>query len=135
MYRKIEYFYTSIKDEAGEGFRFLSRLAARKVDLMAVTAVPFGPCKTQLTLFPTDATQLLAAAKREKLTIDGPHPAILVQGDDQVGAFADVLAKLAGAKINVFSAHGMTDRRGGFSYIIYLKPSDVGQALESLGDS
>jgi len=132
MYRKISYFYTSIDDTVGEGFRLLSRLAARDVDLTAVTAVPFGPCKTQLTLFPTDAARLVAAAKRERLTLDGPHPAILVHGDDQVGAFAEVLAKLAAGKVNVFSAHAMTDRQGGFSYIIYLKPSDITKALESL---
>jgi len=30
MIRKIDYFYTSIKDESGEGFRFLSLLCIRQ---------------------------------------------------------------------------------------------------------
>ena len=58
MFRKIDYFYTSIKDESGEGFRFLAQLASKNVDLMAVTAVPFGPDKAQLTLFPKNPEKM-----------------------------------------------------------------------------
>lgn len=133
MFRKIEYYYTSIKDQSGEGFRFLKQLASRNVDLMALTAVPFGPDKAQLTLFPTNASSLVEAAKLENITLDGPHAAILVQGEDHVGAFAGVLAKLAASDINVFSVQGMTDGRGGFGYLVYLRPSDIDQALKSLG--
>lgn len=132
MFRKIEYYYTSIKDESGEGFRFLKQLASRNVDLMALTAVPFGPDKAQFTLFPANAASLVEAAKLEKIALDGPHSAILVQGADHVGAFADVLAKLAAIQINVFSVQGMTDGRGGFGYIVYLRPSDIDQALKAL---
>ena len=49
-----------------------------------------------------------------------------------MGAFADVLAKLAASKINVFSVQGMTDGRGGFGYIVYLRPSDIDRALKAL---
>jgi hypothetical protein len=132
MIRKINYFYTSVKDETGEGYRFLSRLAARGVDLMALTAIPFGPDKAQFTLFPTNPESLIEAAKLEKINLDGPHSAILVQGADRIGAFADVLAKLAAVNINVFSVQAMTDGRGGFGYIIYLKPSDIDRAMEAL---
>jgi len=132
MIRKINYFYTSVRDESGEGFRFLSRLAARNVDLMALTAVPTGPDKAQLTLFPTNTESLIEAARQEKITLDGPYSAILVQGADHIGAFADVLSKLAAININVFSAHGMTDGRGGFGYIVYLRPSDIDRALKAL---
>jgi len=134
MFRKIDYFYTSIKDESGEGFRFLAQLASKNVDLMAVTAVPFGPDKAQLTLFPKNPENLVEAAKLEKITLDGPHSAILVQGEDHVGAFAGVLSKVAKANVNVFSVQGMTDGRGGFGYIIYLRPSDIDQALRALNE-
>lgn len=135
MFRKIDYFYASIRDESGEGFRFLSRFAAHKVDLQAITAIPSGPDKAQFTLFPTDADSLVKAAKAEKIDLDGPHSAILVQGEDRVGAFADVLSKLAAATVNVFSAQAMTDGHGGFTYIIYLRPSDMDRALKALAAS
>ena len=132
MVRRIEYFYTSTRDGSDEGFRLLSRLAARNVDWMALTAVPFGPDKVQFTMFPTIPESLIDAARAEKIALDGPHFAILVQGVDQVGAFASVLSKLAAANVDVYSIQGMTDGRGGFSYIIYLKPSDIDRALKSL---
>jgi ACT domain-containing protein len=135
MIRKLDYFYASIKDESGEGFRFLDQLASRQVDLLALTAVPFGPGRAQITLFPTNAASLLSAAKHEKIALDGPHSAILVQGEDQVGAFASVLAKLAATHVNVFSVQGMTDGRGGFGYIVYVRPSDIDRALKALGAS
>lgn len=132
LVRKVEYFYTSTRDESAEGFRVLSRLAARNVDLMALTAVPFGPDKAQFTMFPTIPSSLIEAARAEKITLDGPHFAILVQGIDHVGAFAGVLSKLAAANVDVYSIQGMIDGRGGFSYIIYVKPSDIDRALKSL---
>jgi len=132
MFRRIEYFYATIKDESGEGFRFLSRLASRKGDLIALTAVPFGPDKAQMTLFPSEVASLLEAAKVEGISLDGPHSAIFVQGQDRVGAFAEVLSKLAAVEVNVFSVQGMTDGRGGFGYLLYLKPSDIDRALKAL---
>lgn len=134
MVRKVSYFYTSIKDESGAGFQFLSRLAARNVDLIAVTAVPFGPDRAQLTLFPAQAERLLEAARLEGMELDGPHAAIQVHGHDQVGAFAGVLEKLAAASINVFSVQGITDGRGGFGYLVYLRPSDVDRAFGVLAE-
>jgi predicted amino acid-binding ACT domain protein len=131
-FHKTEYFYAGVKDETGEGFRFLSRLATHKVDLLALTAVPFGPDRAQFTLFPMSSESLVDAAKREGIILDGPHAAILVHGEDQVGAFAGVLSKVAAAGVNVFSAQGMTDGRGGFGYVLYVKPSDVDKALEAL---
>lgn len=130
--RKVEYFYTSTRDESADGTRFLSRLAARNVDLMALTAVPFGPDKAQFTMFPTIPASLIEAARAEKIALDGPYFAILVQGNDHVGAFAGVLSRLAAANVDVYSVQGMTDGRGGFSYIIYLKASDIDRALKSL---
>jgi len=132
MFRKIDYFYTSIDDESGEGFRFLSRLASHNVDLMAITAVPMGPEKVQFTLFPTDPKTLIKAARIEGINLDGPHSGILVQDKDQVGAFANVLSKLATANVSVFAARGMTDNHGGFGYIVYLRPSDIERALRAL---
>jgi len=130
--RKVEYFYTSTRDKSADGSRFLSRLAARNVDLMALTAVPFGPDKAQFTMFPTIPSSLIEAARAEKIALDGPHFSLLVQGIDHVGAFAGVLSTLAAANVDVYSIQGMTDGRGGFSYIVYLKPSDIDRALRSL---
>ncbi len=38
---------------------------------------------------------LAAAAEKAGLPLDGPHPALLVQGDDELGALAGVQAREA----------------------------------------
>jgi prephenate dehydratase len=47
--RRVDYFYTTVKDEPGEAYKVLSMLANLGINLLAVTAVPFGPMNT-----PTD---------------------------------------------------------------------------------
>ena len=63
--RRVDYFYTTVKDQPGEAYRLLSQLADLGVNLLALTAVPIGPLHTQLTIFPED-TPMLAVATREK---------------------------------------------------------------------
>jgi prephenate dehydratase len=50
--RRVDYFYTTVKDQPGEAYKLLSLLASMGIKLFAFTAVPFGPMTTQLTIFP-----------------------------------------------------------------------------------
>ncbi len=65
------------------------RVIERKilVDLATNLEMNIGPANTQLTIFPDDSLKLISEAKKAGLDLDGPHPAILVQGDDKLGAF------------------------------------------------
>jgi hypothetical protein len=94
--------------------------------------VPFGPIRAQLTLFPEDPLALQSAAKKAGLVLDGPHPALIVQGDDELGALAGIHAKLFAADVNVYAASGVTDGRGSFGYVIYVKHEDIDRAVEAL---
>ena len=40
--RRVDYFYTTVKDEPGEAYKVLSLLASLGINLVAVTAVPFA---------------------------------------------------------------------------------------------
>lgn len=130
--RRIDYFYTTVPDRPGEAARFLSGLADLGVHLVAFAAVPVGPAHTQLTIFPDDDLALRDAAKKAGFALEGPHPAILVQGDDELGALAAVHEKIAAANVNVFAASGVGDGRGGFGYVIYVKPEDYEKAAQAL---
>ena len=50
--RRVSYFHTTVKDRPGEAFKILSSLAQGDVNLLAFAAVPLGPDRAQLTLFP-----------------------------------------------------------------------------------
>lgn len=131
--RRTNYFYITVEDQPGEAYRVLSRLAQLGVNLLAFTGVPVGPQRTQLSVFPEDAMRLQAAAKSAGLQLDGPHPAFLIQGDDQLGTLADVHERLYAAHVNVYASSGVTDGRGAFGYVLYVHPERFEQAANTLG--
>ena len=131
--KKVDYYYTSISDQPGSAYSLLSRLAAGEVNLLAFNAVPFGPNRTQLTLFPEDADALLRVLNKEGLNFEGPHSALLVRGDDELGALADIHVRLYDAQVNVFSSSGVTDGRGGFGYVLHVRPEKFERAAAALG--
>lgn len=130
--RRVAYFYVQVRDEPGEGYRLLTRLADLGINLVAFTAVPTGPATTQLTLFPEDEARLKAEGQRAGLELDGPHPALLVQGDDVVGALVALHERLFDAGINVFSSTAVSSGGGRYGYLLYLRPRDVDRAATAL---
>lgn len=130
--RRTDYFYTSVPDAPGEAYKLLSQLAGLGIDLVAFTAVPVGPTHTQLTLFPQDPLKLKTEAQRAGLALDGPHAALLVQGDDELGALAQIHEKLYAAQVDIYASSGVTDGRGSFGYVIYVRPAEFEQAAQAL---
>lgn len=131
--RRVAYFNTTVRDQPGEAYRALQALADLGVNLLAFTASPVGAERAQLTLFPEDAALLANAAAKSQFHLDGPHPAFLVQGDDQLGALAQIHEKLYAADVNVYASSGVTDGRGGFGYIIYVRHDQFDRACHALG--
>jgi hypothetical protein len=131
--QRVEYFYAMVRDEPGAAYRTLSLLAELGVNLLAFTAVPIGPARAQLGIFPEDGQQLIATAKRAGLALDGPHHVLLVQGDDELGALADVHKQLFDAGVDVYAAMGVTDGRGAFGYLIYVREEQFQRAAAALG--
>jgi hypothetical protein len=114
--RRVDYFYTTIRDRPGAAYKLLSQMAEMGLNMVAFTAVPMGPMHTQLTIFPEDTEKMAAAAQRAGMKVEGPHPAFLVQGDDELGALAE----------------GVTDGRGTFGYLIYVRPDEYDRAAGAL---
>jgi len=130
--RRVSYFYTTLRDRPGEAYRLLAEFAAGDVSLHAFGAMPIGPDRSQLQIFPERVEKLAAVAERAGLILDGPHPAILVQGDDQLGALVEVHERLYSVKINVYASTGVTDGEGQFGYLIYVAPNDIDTAIAAL---
>lgn len=130
--RRVDYFYTTVRDQPGEAYKVLSLLASLGIKLLAITAVPFGPMNTQLTIFPEDTGKLRSEAQKAGLKLDGPQPAFLVQGDDKLGALVDVHMKLYEANVNVYASSGVADGKGSYGYIIYVRADDYERAAAAL---
>ena len=130
---RVDYFYTTVKDQAGEAYKLLTALADLGVNLLAFNAIPLGSAGAQVSLFPEDPTLLTSIADKAGITLDGPNPALLIQGDDNVGVLAEIHQKLFAADINVYSANCVTTGKGTFGYLIYLRPDEYDKALTALG--
>lgn len=131
--RQVDYFYTTVEDRPGEAYKVLSGLADSGVNLLAFTAFPIGPLRTQLALFPEDTATLRATAAKIGMQIDGPLSALLVQGDSEMGALVQIHETLYEAGVNVYGSTGVTDGKGSYGYIVYLRPDDCERAAAALG--
>ncbi len=131
--RAVEYFHVTVKARPGEAYRLLSQLAAADVNLLAFNAVPIGPEVTQLVLFPDSTDGLIAFAEKADLVLTGPQRAFLVQGDDRLGALADVHQKLFDAQVNVYASTGITDGKGDYGCVLYIKAEHFKRAAHALG--
>ncbi len=130
--RRAEYFHATVVDQPGEAYRVLSALEGLGVDLLAFTAVPVGPDRTQLTLFPADPSKMTSEARKAKMELDGPHSALLLQGDDELGALVIVHEKLYRAGVNVYASTGVSDGHGKYGYVIYVREEDCERAAKAL---
>lgn len=131
--RRVDYFHCTVKDRPGEAYQLLSVLAGRGVELLAFNAIPGGIDHTQLVLFPAEVEGLLRAAGELGLVLSGPQHALLIQGDDELGALVEIHRQLYDAQINVFASSGVADGRGGYGYVIYVRDDQFDQASAALG--
>jgi hypothetical protein len=129
--RTADYFYVMVPDKPGEGARVLGELRSAGVNLVAYSGFPSGR-GAQLDVVPTDPAAFQAVAKQKKWKVKGPKRAFLIEGDDRVGACADVLGRLAAAKINVTAMDALAGR-GRYAAILWVKPRDVKKTASVLG--
>ena len=130
--RVVDYYYVEVKDKPGEGANALEALRATGVNLMAFHAFPKGR-RSQLDFVPSDGAQLKAAAKQARFKLTGPKKVFLIEGDDRVGAAAEIMGKLGEAKVNVTAMDAVCTGPGRFGSLLWVKPRDVKKAAKALG--
>ena len=62
-----------------------------------------------------------------------PISAFLVQGDDRMGAVADIVSKMGQARINITAIQAITAGEGRYGAILWVKPRNVDKAAQKLG--
>jgi hypothetical protein len=131
--RVVEYFYVVAPNKPGEGARALNTLKEAGVNLLAFSGFPQGR-RAQLDFIPADPAAFRHAAKQAKWKVVGPKRGFLVQGDDRVGAVADLLERLGTRKINVTAIDAVC-ADGRYGAIFWTAPKDVRKAAALLGAS
>ena len=131
--RTVQYGYITVPDKAGEGARILSALKSAGVDLLAYLGFPEGRGKAQIDLVAEDMAAVKAVAKANKWKMSPVKKAFLVQGDDRIGACADVIGRLAGAKISITAAEGISAGAGRWGMILWVDSRAYAKAAKTLG--
>ncbi|MGD0780321.1 MAG: hypothetical protein ABR954_06040 [Dehalococcoidales bacterium] len=131
--RRIEYYYTEVPDRPGAGANILNALKAARVKLTAYTGFPTTRGRAQLDFVPSNERAFLVAARKADIKLVGPKTAFLIQGDDRVGAVADILSKLGQARLNVVAMNAIAAGKRRYGAILWVKPRNVTKAAEILG--
>jgi hypothetical protein len=120
--RVVEHYSASILNKVGEGARVLGALRDSGVNLIAFWGYKHGAGRAQLKFIPEDSAIFVAAAKQAKLRLR-KSTGLFIHGDDRPGAIADILAKLAGARINVAAVQAVCGGGGSYGTIVFLPPA------------
>ncbi len=131
--RRVQYFYATVRGEPDDAFEVLTHLAGKGVNLLALNTMPLGPDAMQLTLFPEDAARMQDAARAVGLALEGPHAALLVQGEDELGVVAKLHSQLHRGGVQVYASSAVTDGRGFYGTVLYMRPQDSEKAMSVLG--
>ena len=130
--RVTDYYYTMVAHKPGEGARLLALLRNARVNLLAFSGFP-SQRKAQMDFVPSDGAAFVAAAKAAKVKLKGPKKVFLIDGDDRPGALADIMGKLAAAKVNVTAVDGVCAGMGRYGAILWVKAKDLKKAGAALG--
>lgn len=130
--RLVEYFYMTAPHKPGVGAAVLGELRQAGVNLLAFTGFPSGR-GAQIDFVPEDSAAFRAAAKKAKWKLTGPKKAFLVTGEDRPGVVAELMQKLADAKINVTAVDAACAGAGRYGAILWVAPRDVTRAARALG--
>jgi hypothetical protein len=130
--RKVDYFAMDVPQKAGEGARVLTAMRDAGINLLAFTGFPRGR-RAQIDLIPEDPAAFRVAAKETGLRFRAKKTGFLVQGDDHPGAVADILGRLAEAKINVTALDAVCAGQGRYGAIFWVTPRDVNKTAKVLG--
>ena len=130
--QEVLHYSVSIPNKVGEGARVLGALRDGGVNLTAFWGYPAGKGRVQLEFIPKDDAVFIAAAKQNKLKVR-KGVAFYVHGDDRPGAVADILKRLADARISLSALQAVCGGTGRYGAVIFLSAAAARKAATVLG--
>jgi hypothetical protein len=132
--RLVDYYSMEVSNTPGAALQILERLCEAGVYLLTFSGFPKGR-RAQLDFVPANTPALRAVARKAGWKLVGPKKGFLIYGDDRVGVVAELLEKLAKAKINVTATQAIIAGADRFGMILWVKARDVRRASKALGAS
>jgi hypothetical protein len=115
--RRVEHYSAGIPNKVGEGARVLRALRDAGVNLIAFWGYQYRAGRGQLEFIPENGAAFGAAAKQAKIKVSKKRTALYFHGEDRPGAVADVLEKLAAARINLGAVQAVCGGAGRYGAV------------------
>lgn len=131
--RPVDYYHVRVHDRPGEGFWIYSQLRREGVRLLGASGFPCRGGKAQLSIVPENPKAFLAAAENCECDLSAKKRAYLIQGEERLGALADVYGCLERVGISVVAAHAVSGGDGHWGMMLWVKPADYERAGKALG--
>ena len=130
--RRLEYVNIEVDFRVSDASRLLSTLAGSGIDFLAYKATSKKGKRAQFTLFSESAPQIAEVAGKNQFKVDGPYSAIVVSGNEEIGALAAIYERLSQANIDVDESSGIAHINGGYGVVLYVKQEHCDKALVAL---
>lgn len=130
--RRVDSYSMELPNRPGEAYRILQALDESGVRLVFFTAYPIGEGKALVDLVVDDPGRLYAAIATRHLPAVKRTPAFMISGSERLGGAAEVLGRLAEARINVHAASG-TAQGGAYGMVLWIQPAEFEAATKALG--
>jgi hypothetical protein len=131
--QSVDYYSVVVDDKPGAVQGVLKELSDTDVNLLAFLGFPAGEGQSQIDLVPEDPAALRTAAGQLDLRLNGPEKALLVQGDERVGAVADITSTLGDAGVNITAAAAVGAGAQRFGIVVWVARDDYDRAAKALG--
>jgi hypothetical protein len=129
--RKVDYFKIMVPNKRGEPAKILKALGGTGVNLLAFSGFPRDR-RAQLDFIPEDTKAFAEVAKKAGIKLGQKKTCFLIQGIDRPIAMADILSRMAYARINVTALDGVSAGQGRYGAILWVKPPDVAKTAKVL---
>jgi len=130
---RVEYFAFTEDDKPGTGADLGRHLKEEGVNLIALSAFPVSPGKTQVDIVPEQPDLFLRAARKLNLVLGEPKVAFLIQGTDRAGAIGEIMKRLGAANVNIRASLGVSAGGSRYGGLIWVNQQDVELASRVLG--
>jgi len=131
--RRADYYYTKVKDAPGEAYRLLSHLKEKGVNLTVFSAFPSEGGMAQVDFVPEDPAEFEKVCRVAGVALSAKKQCFIIGGADRPGAVADILKRLADAKVNGTALDAVCAGSGRYGAILWVKPEAMAAAAKALG--
>jgi hypothetical protein len=130
--RRVDSYSMEVPNRPGEAYRILQALDEAGVNLIFFTAYPVAEGKALVDLVVDDPLQFHRALEARHLPPVRRTPAFMISGPERLGGAAEILRRLADARINVHAASG-TAQGDAYGMVLWIPPAEFDAAAKALG--